>query len=83
VRTKTKEGIMEKVTVLDQGETKGKSIIDVKDGISHIALKLAAIRMMFSTNGTAEGVSFSPYAQEGVCFMLDGLVDELQELTQI
>jgi hypothetical protein len=73
---------MENVTVLDHAETKGKTIIDVKDGISHIALKLSALRMMFSANGTAEGVSFSPDAQEGVCFILDGLVDELQKLAR-
>jgi len=71
---------MENVTALDQGEAKGKSIIDIKDGISHIALKLSALRMMFSANGTAEGVSFPPDAQEGVCFILDGLVDELKGL---
>ncbi len=74
---------MENVTVLDQAETNGKSIIDVKDGISHIALKLEALRMMFTANGTAEGVNFSPDAQEGMCFILDGLVDELRELTKI
>jgi hypothetical protein len=71
---------MENVTVLDQGETEGKSIINVQDGISHIALKLAAFKMMLTANGAAEGVNFSPDAQEGLCFILDGLIDELKGL---